>query len=298
VRVGEFEILFFSVDPQARLDPERTVFDLDFVNPFTDDAAVLAATVKSLARSYEREAAARRDEALQLALREALEGAPDEVSAMMGRLCADIGAEVETPPRLRGAAVQPPAERAPAAPVRAPQVSDARASHLMELLLGFATRFVALPRQFQHEFMGTTLFNSVFDEPAALADYLLAPSVSEEEAAERRDQLGAELEKVVLHHIALLDGYRASARLGAERMLDHVDPARAEREVSDKNRLFRYAPPLASGAVLRRLKATCEELRGEEWSVAERKIFRPAFVKAYLARMAASPGRQPRHDSA
>jgi hypothetical protein len=42
---------------------------------------------------------------------------------------------------------------------------------------------------------------------------------------------------------------------------------------------------LRAKVVLDRVKEIHGELGGEDWSVAERRAFRPAFIKAYLARM-------------
>ena len=48
-------------------------------------------------------------------------------------------------------------------------------------------------------------------------------------------------------------------------------------------------PFFGQKAAIEALQGTYQELQGEDWSVAERRIFRPAFNKAYLARMTSAP---------
>jgi hypothetical protein len=51
--------------------------------------------------------------------------------------------------------------------------------------------------------------------------------------------------------------------------------------------VYKYLPMLATPAVLERLRAEWTELQMGDWSAAEQRVFRPAFIKAYLARMTA-----------
>jgi len=45
---------------------------------------------------------------------------------------------------------------------------------------------------------------------------------------------------------------------------------------------------LAQAKAAETITERCETLRQEDWAVVERRIFRPAFIKAYLARMTAA----------
>ena len=49
--------------------------------------------------------------------------------------------------------------------------------------------------------------------------------------------------------------------------------------------LPKVARDIAKAKALTRMRDQLQELRGEDWSAAERRTYRPAFIKAYLARM-------------
>ena len=120
--------------------------------------------------------------------------------------------------------------------------------------------------------------------PAELKAFLLDPQVGVGETERRAAAIEAAAEAAVVHQLAMLDGYKASVQDGARRLLEEVDPEPVEREVEASSPMYRL-PQLRSAAVVERLKETHRELSGEDWSVAERRAFRPAFIKAYLARM-------------
>jgi len=105
--------------------------------------------------------------------------------------------------------------------------------------------------------------------------------------AERIERLREAAEAVAVHQVAMLNGYKASAMQGARELLEEVNPDAIEDDVADENKLFELLPWLASPVVVERLRTTWNELQAGDWSVAEQRIFRPAFIKAYLARMTA-----------
>jgi hypothetical protein len=86
----------------------------------------------------------------------------------------------------------------------------------------------------------------------------------------------------------MLDGYKASVAAGTEHLLDGFDPEVHRTAVQETSPLYQWIPPLAAPAILRRLSERHDELTSGAWSVAEHRIFRPAFIKAYLARMTAA----------
>jgi hypothetical protein len=51
------------------------------------------------------------------------------------------------------------------------------------------------------------------------------------------------------------------------------------------NPLFKLMPAKAKAEILEQLEERAQDIRAEDWSVTERRVYRPAFVKAYLARM-------------
>ncbi len=324
IRIGDFEIRLEPVQaPAANLN--ATVFDVNFVNPFADDVARLAEALKNIRDSYEREAPTRREDALQEALQDAITDDAASGYGVVGQFLSasaphtEPATRPEAPPRSESlrrpespprapetsarrpettprapegpAAARKPIRPAPATGAGLDDVPPDRLETVFGVLLHAAARLVNIPWQFRHEFIGQTIMQSaesgaIYSGDAdALKEYLLDVRASEEEAARRLDLLSQAAEDVAMHQIAMLDGYRAGAQEGTHRLLDEIDPAAAESEARQEGGLNRILAFRASEDALDRLKVKLQELQAEDWSVAERRIFRPAFIKAYLARM-------------
>lgn len=295
IRIGDFEIRLEPVlVPAASHD--ATVFDMNFVNPFADDVAQLAEALKNIRDSYVLEAPTRREDALQEALQDVFAEDAAVASDVVGQFLAPSlprkeSAPAKTPP---SAIDEPSRAMKPAPPAYAAvdrNVPPDRFEAVFGVLLHVAARLVNIPWQFRHEFIGQTIMQSaesgaIYSGDAdALKEYVLDVRVSEDEAARRLDLLSQAAEDVAMHQVAMLDGYRAGAQEGTHRLLDEIDPAGAEAEARQEGGLNRILAFRASEDALDRLKLKLEELQAEDWSVAERRIFRPAFIKAYLARM-------------
>ncbi|QXD13863.1 FHA domain-containing protein [Rhodocaloribacter litoris] len=296
IRIGDFELSLETVvapagEPAPPPDYDRTVFDVSFVNPFREDARLLAATLRSIGKTYAETDAVRRDEALVEALREVL--AEDGAQPAHAVIARALGREAAAPsvpaPPVRAAE---PVETSPARPaVSLPPAEGPRLLQLLDVLLRVVSRFIGAPWQFRYEFIGQTILQpeeTAFlyeGDPELLKRQVLDPSVPEEVARQRMQLLEEAAEDVSVHQIALLDGYKAAVQEGAQRLLDPIDPAQIEAEVRQEQALYRLLPPLAKAEVLRRLQAQLQQLRAEDWSATERRTYRPAFIKAYLARM-------------
>lgn len=297
-RIGDFEIGFEILSaPQSAA--ERTVFAADFSNPFEAPAAQLIEALEEIREAYEDESDAprRRHDALRDAFRdvpEKLEGheATQQVAQLMGLL------EGEVPNAASSKAPSTPAPEAPASPTPSPQAepiipSEAIGS-VLDASLAAVARLVNIPWQFRHEFIGQTIMQSsatafLYEgDTETIKQHLLDPSLSDETRAERIERLRDAVEAVAVHQVAMLNGYKASAIQGAQELLEQVNPSATEAEVGKENKLFELLPWLASPVVVERLRARWHELQsGGDWSVAEQRVFRPAFIKAYLARMTA-----------
>lgn len=72
IGIHEYEIVFQLLDLPAEADPDPTLFEPGYLNPFQADACHLAQVLGRLAERYDGEAPNRRDAALQEALAEAL----------------------------------------------------------------------------------------------------------------------------------------------------------------------------------------------------------------------------------
>lgn len=189
-------------------------------------------------------------------------------------------------------AYSPPPPPAYTPPMSAPAASapDGRVDRLVGALAAAVSKLVAIPWQFRREFIGQTMVQAkdeafLFEKsPSELKDFLLDSRADAGELERRLQAIDDATEAAVVHQLAMLDGYKASVQDGAQRLLDEVNPDPVEAEVEASNPMYKV-PQLRAAAVVERLKETHRELSGEDWSVAERRAFRPAFIKAYLARM-------------
>lgn len=283
-QIGEFEIEFLALDAP---EPEaaRTVFAADFTNPFEEPAAQMLDALQEIVEAYEEEMPHRRDDALRDAFRNAsvemgTHDAIQQVARQLGMTNAE-GAEAEEVPASK--------EKAAAASV----VPSETIGSVLDTMAEAVTQLVGIPWQFRHEFIGQTIMQSpktafLYEGNAeTLKEHLLDPSLSEEERAKRLDHLRDAAEAVAVHQVAMLNGYKASVMQGAQELMEQLSPEAIERELAGTSKLYDLLPMLASPAIVERLRTTWNELQAGDWSVAEQRIFRPAFIKAYLARMTA-----------
>jgi len=177
---------------------------------------------------------------------------------------------------------QTPSPQPVASSPRAPASTD-----LVDRLLQIVTRLVGIPWQFRHEFIGHTILHTpetafLYDGDAhALRAYLTEGP----DSAEHLRLLDEAAEQVVLHQVAMLAGYRAAAEAGAGTLLDAVDPDLIA-EGESENAVGKLLAGFKGSAAVDRIREKVQELRSESVSVLERRFFRPAFIDAYLARLA------------
>ena len=309
IRIGEFEITFDVVaemqERPAVPDYDRTVFDASFQNPFEEDVQLLGAALRSMRKNYDQALPVRRDDALQEAIQSVMEGEDrHEAYQLVGEMLGGPGTipQSSPPPTFSPSPPEPSPVNPPSAPPRPapptepshaaiPLDADAPRLHrVLDTVLNVAAKLVSGPWQFRHEFIGQTIArpgNTDFiyqGNPDMLKRHLLDPAIPEEEADERLALLEKALDDIAVHEVAMLDGYRAAALEGAQRLLDQIDPETIESEVEKEGMQYKI-DALAKAETLKRLKAHLHELRNEDWSSGERRIYRPAFIKAYLARM-------------
>ncbi len=196
----------------------------------------------------------------------------------------------QSPPPSPAPAYTPPVP--PPAPTYASPSGSALAAggRVLEVLAEAVSKLAPIPWRFRHEFIGQTIVHSgqssnVYEMTADELKAYLTESLPDPAELERRfDAVAEAADAVAVHQLAMLDGYKASVQQGAKRLLDEVDPSPIEAEVEASSAMYKV-PQLRSPVVLERVKEIHRELGGEDWSVAERRVFRPAFIKAYLARM-------------
>ena len=144
---------------------------------------------------------------------------------------------------------------------------------------------MSIPRQFRHEFLGHTVLHTpdtafLFDaDVEALVAHLAQTDPLER--SERHRLMSEAAEAVLHHHQGLLEGYRAAARDGAAALIDALDPDLFE-DVAAGGLL----PGTRERALLDQVRQRCAYLRTESFAAAERRVYRPAFIQAYLESVA------------
>lgn len=294
--IGEFSIrcaIRDNVAPASSLgDSDRTVFDGAYLNPFLDDAAVLAATLRSMIKAYDQEPVARRDDAVREAIRTAALQSSDSAhpESPVLQLVGDTLSGTVSPEPIAAAPSPRPRTAAPAEAVAvdpAHRVVDAMTRALAKLL--------SIPQQFRHEFIGQTIMQDPAvapfygGDPRALSRHVLETNLPPEEEERRANDLREAADTLALHHVALLEGYRASVRDGSTLLLEAMNPdADLAQEGGLLQRLFPFYRRLKRAE---RAAEKWNDLQASDWAAAERRVFRPAFIRAYLQR-AESTGRR------
>lgn len=307
-QIGEFEIEFVSAESEPSAPAaDETAFAADFSNPFADPTQDLLEALDEIIEAYEQEAPQRRDDALKDAIRRSDADVENHeaVSQLLDAL--DLSpleapdsrdgsmAEVPSPPSgSRDADAEEQKELAPEPSSSSRQTGSAPTDEVLDTLLASVSQIVDIPWQFRHQFIGQTIMQPAETkflyegDVETMKKHLLDPSISQEERRERLSHVEDAAEALAVHHDALISGYKASVMKGAEELLDRLNPEAHRADVTEENVVYAYVPMLASPMVLDRLRVEWTELKRGDWSAAEQRVFRPAFIKAYLARMTAA----------
>lgn len=297
-RIGDFRIEFQTLDAEPRpASGGETVFDHDFANPFEAPAERLASAIDDLVETYRETVPQRRDDALEEAL-----GAVEDVSGdhdAVRTILDALGHRAQSSPSSEeaSAASESPSESQDTASLSesASSASDPPAAlqAAVDVLASAVAKVVPIPWRFRHEFIGQTVMQApetqflYSGDGETVKEHLLDPALAPEEREERLDSVEEAADALLVHQIAMLNGYKASVMEGAETLLERLDPETHRDAVEAENPFFEFLPIFASPAVLDRLQAEWDELQQGEGATAEERVFRPAFTKAYLARMTA-----------
>jgi predicted component of type VI protein secretion system len=272
-KIGDFEISL-SITETVPFEADRTVF---LTNPFDEPVRQLASVLDKLATAYENEPPQRGLEAMKLSLLQTIDGKP---SAKMLPMLQSLLSDSSLPPSVRATPTQKPLT---------PLAPSARSTRIMNELSDAVARLAYIPNRFKHEFIGHTIVttdSSKFlhaEDGTVLRDHLLDPLADDAEFQSRLDMLSAAADEVAAHQVAMMEGYKASVQRGTTDLLNAVDPERVAADLGGKSWLMKALPFLASSEIVKALQRIVVELRADDWSVAERRVFRPAFIKAYLS---------------
>ncbi|MEO0558141.1 MAG: FHA domain-containing protein [Bacteroidota bacterium] len=168
----------------------------------------------------------------------------------------------------------------------APASSSGGTDSLHHALASVVARLISIPGKFRHEFLGHTVIHA--PETAFLFDAdvnALLQHLTPDDPALQTDRLQLlrdASEAVLHHHQSLLEGYRAAAREGAAVLVDGLDPDK----IGDQAKGGGILQGGKEKAILDLVRERCDMMRGEDFAAAERRVYRPAFSKAYLDSLA------------
>ena len=300
LHLGPFEVrVEVDRDRLVADDLDRTVFGAAFENPFTDAAEAVASALGDLRRAFHGLDYGHRADALRDALHGAL-GA--DAAALTALVVPDTEAPAAPPPTpdlapgslddLFGPPIDPfdalleaDAPGAGDAPAGAPGTAGGP-DDLHRALAASVVQVISIPGKFRHEFLGHTVIHSaetafLFDADVdALLDHL-TPDDPATRAA-RLAMLDEATEAVLQHHQSLLEGYRAAVHDGAAVLVNGLDPDRAGDQAQGGGLLQGGR----ERALLDLVRERCAMMRSEDFAAAERRVYRPAFARAYLDSMA------------
>ena len=322
IKLGEYEVEFVVLDPEPEpeIEPElvevpdfdKTVFESSFVNPFEEEVGALMGSLQRLCNIYDKESPNRRSDALRDALSSVESGDMHEVWGLVlqklngnkdiidgdatdpivhdpavtgqnGEEVSSVNTPIPTELALSPLSIESHREPAP------------HFEQVMDVLLNVLSMLVSIPWEFRHEFVGHTIAQTpesaiLYEGNAAkLKDFLLDSDLNEEELARRLMLIEEGGDEVILHQLAMLDGYKAVVQQGMHMLLREIDPIVAAENLSQSSALYKAIPRLARMVASWGLQDKFQELRAEDWSITERRAYRPSFIRAYLSRMSSGP---------
>lgn len=304
IYICEFVIEFSAEQPQ--IEPEEGLFPKPEVpSPFVQESKNLVAALDQMCRKFEREGLPLKEAALQEALR-------DSLSETQLNRAAEILSQVLQ--ARTGAAPSPPPPAQIEQPMDISSIHD-RVERAISILLDFFVKMIQALNEFEIFFLDKTIttiilqpkseppksgkpFSLVKCTPKELKEYLFDPGTSSEEAQERIQCIQSNAEKLMMHQISLLAGYKASVIEGSQKLLQTMNPRGFQKKLAEKTaklgplRLrYHQIPFLAAVQIVKELARTYQELEMEDPAKIEEAFFHNPYKKGYQKSMNKTPGR-------
>ncbi len=276
IRIGMYEIRFYTL---AETNESTMLFE----NPFLEDSAKLQELLCAIQEKYEQEEPALRQQDLARALEQNIQHVENEElkTALQKALGLNGAGETEkkSPEKNR---------RNPDNLTFAIQVGK-----VLDLFIQSFLRIIQEAAEFRKEFVGialselpTSLYTMNKDQ---VKDFLLDPALSEEEMENRLKTVEMQVDELLTHQSALLDGYRACVREGAVKLLKTLDISQLENHIGkDHFSLgplkipYKWIPFYVSRKTHQVIIQIYQDLLADGAVKADLNFLRPAFVDAYM----------------
>jgi hypothetical protein len=266
------------------LDPQLKLPDFDTNNPFSEAIDEIFGAFGRLYALYDQADAEIRYNYFSHAVKNA---APKEDRHAVLEIFLDnfSDTEVSAPTRIPSRA-----SVSKELPTLADQAdSSDYASRVLDTALESLKGLIRIPYEFRVEFIGHTMWQdeeSTFfyeGDYRATKNYLLDATSSESDLNRKLERMKKVVEKVSVHQVGMLEGYRAVVREGFGQLLLEIDPTAFENEVLNSGMLYRLFPFLGSRKILSEMKEKIAEMQQSDWSVTEQRFYRPVFIRAYMS---------------
>ena len=309
IHICEFVIEFsaeqLEVKPEADFIPEP-----EHSPPFAEESQKLMATLDQICQRFEQEESSLKQEALQEALSHSLE-----------RATLNKAAEILS--QVLQSRTGPPASF-PAPPQKDRELDILsnydRVERAIAVLLDFFVKMIQAVDEFEIFFLDKTMTSIIVppksksSKPAKsfsfskctaneLKEYLFDPEISLPEAQKRINCVQANAEKLMMHQISLLAGYKAGVTEGTQRLLQKMNPQKFRQKFEEKTLKLgpfrlRYSliPLLATLQVVKEFSRIHQELIQEDPAKIERDYFHKPYKSGYEKSINKIPGRNPSSD--
>lgn len=182
-----------------------------------------------------------------------------------------------------------------------------RIGQTLETLLQSALKLIHGRWQFRTEFIGATIMHSAKSftlqtarSAGEVKKFIFAPNLSDQEFAARQQLLKETMDELMLHQLALLEGYRTCVNEGTRKLLQVLDPAILTQKLSERKLKIgpwdipiHAVPLLFHWHLLKYYRQKHGELLAEDRRMFEKKMYRPGFIRGYETRMATTPPAEP-----
>ena len=294
---AEFDIGEYQLKVTITKLPDHKVEETVFIsNPFVDETRSLYDILKILEDKYSEEDPSFREDFLKQSL--------DQIFKELGE--NEILTAIIAMRSKPAEALSDSAETA-SAPSDSIPVSPGDDDQVVLILLDLVVKLTQVISKFRTEFVGATLIQTKdslqIQSRESLQNYLFDPNLSSEDSKKRLSLLREEIEKTIMHQVALLDGYRGSIQDGVPELLKELNPSIIKKDLSKE--IFEIGPikiPKKIVPLLIELKAMQQverilyNLSQEDRGIFEKKYFRPAFIKNYLETISSAQRMQSKSD--
>ena len=290
VGIYDLKCIFFD---ESKIPPPETEListqpeEESVPNPFLEPVEVISSAILRISESYDRQDPQLRDTQLTQAMRDTLEIEEDHV---VKKILAYSVSEMAPSGKMSTQNVELNNNGHDGAPFDN-RDADVRSRQIVDTLLPLFIQLIQIPYNFQKDFIDHKEENeregaasSIYTESYESTKNDLLNSPPDSKLGDHKlDELKQAARRVIAHQAGMVEGYQSIVKEVLRLALREVDPSFLEKKVLESNSHLKMFPNLKSTRILNDLKKSIERLRNTDSKVLEQRIFRPAFMRAYLS---------------